>query len=174
MKDLPVKKTKRSKAKVEKGNHTLKLINTQYKWDGQSFPYAEETYHYGEQKVLINNYVSTESLEFEPFLLEVLHHSTLPKWIKKNLQEMKKKLKDELKHREKLKEKLSQEQQEVFQFYYEDEDFFDRSEAEFLELELDKACTFFIKALLNTQIYISFCRRGLRKRKVQLKNYDRL
>lgn len=165
--------TRKTKAKSEdKSSYCLKLQTTTYKWEGQSFPFIEESYLYGSESVIINNYISSEDTEFEKFLLTVMRESSLPKWIKNNVLKIKKKIRDEVKHRTKLNEKLTKEQKEAIGLFFHDSKFFDRDEQdEYFELELDRSSLFFLRSLLTTPNYESFVRQGTKRRKALLAKY---
>lgn len=164
---------RKAKLKLEeKSSHKLKLQTTSYKWEGQSFPFIEESYTYGNEIVVVNNFISSEDAEFEKFLLCVMRESSLPKWIKNNILKIKKKIRDEVKHRAKLNEKLTREQKEAIGLFFQDTHFFDRDDQdEYFELELDRSSMFFLRSLLTTPNYESFVRQGTKRRKAILIKY---
>jgi hypothetical protein len=150
----------------------LKLQSTTYKWEGQSFPFIEESYSYGNETVVVGSYISSEDAEFEKFLFAVMRESSLPKWIKNNILKIKKKIRDEIKHRSKLNEKLTKEQKEAIGLFFHDTLFFDRDDQdEYFELELDRSSMYFLRSLLMTPNYESFVRQGVRRRKATLTKY---
>lgn len=149
------------------------LQDSYVKWDGGT-PYVVETYNDGKNKFTIGKYFSKNDLDFEKFILQLIRDEDIPIWIKNNFQNLRKMLKTEIKERKRKRGKLSQEQRDAFCKFFNDDKYFEYDdEEEFYCFEEQKVFMNFIKSILDTDLYETFCRKGKKKRIEMLEKYGR-